>query len=81
MDKFAALADPTRRQIIELLARHAELSATEIARHFPSSPPAISQHLKVLRDANLIVMGKTGAAAYLPSESSRDGGTEWVVQK
>ncbi len=58
MDKFAALADPTRRRIIELLAGRGELSATEIAHQFPSSPPAISQHLKVLRDANLVVMEK-----------------------
>ena len=58
MDRFAALADPTRRQIIELLASRGELSATEIANQFPCSPPAISQHLKVLREANLVVMEK-----------------------
>jgi DNA-binding transcriptional ArsR family regulator len=58
MDKFAALADPTRRQIIELLASKGELSATAIAGEFSSSPPAISQHLKVLREAHLVVMEK-----------------------
>ncbi len=58
MDEFAALADPTRRHIVELLARRGELSATDIANQFPFSPPAISQHLKILREANLIVMEK-----------------------
>lgn len=55
MNTFDALADPTRRQILELLA-HREQAAGEIAEHFPISAPAISQHLKVLRDANLVTM-------------------------
>lgn len=58
MDKFAALADPTRRTIIELLARQGPLSASEICEKFPISPPAISQHLKALREANLVQMEK-----------------------
>jgi DNA-binding transcriptional ArsR family regulator len=58
MDTFAALADPTRRQIVELLARDGPISATEIVAHFPLTPPAISQHLKVLREAHLLLMDK-----------------------
>jgi DNA-binding transcriptional ArsR family regulator len=58
MDTFSALADPTRRQILELLAREGPTSATEIAERFPISPPAISQHLKVLREAHLVHMDK-----------------------
>ena len=58
MDTFAALADPTRRQIVELLARDGPISATEIAAHFPLTPPAISQHLKVLREAHLVHMDR-----------------------
>ncbi|HEY1755822.1 MAG TPA: metalloregulator ArsR/SmtB family transcription factor [Bryobacteraceae bacterium] len=50
---FAALADPTRRQIVEILAQR-ELAAGEIVEHFDFSPPAISQHLKVLREAKLV---------------------------
>jgi DNA-binding transcriptional ArsR family regulator len=46
MDVFEALAAPTRRQIIEMLASKGELSATDIYRRFDASPPAISQHLK-----------------------------------
>lgn len=58
MDKFSALADPTRRLILEMLARSGQLSATEISDQFQVSPSAISQHLKVLREANLVLMEK-----------------------
>jgi DNA-binding transcriptional ArsR family regulator len=58
MDKFHALADPTRRQIIENLAKYGQLSATEIAAQFPISPQAISQHLKILREAGLVQVEK-----------------------
>ncbi len=58
MDEFAAIADPTRRKIIELLALQGQLSATQIADHFSISAQAISQHLKVLRDAKILHMEK-----------------------
>jgi len=58
MDLFSALADPTRRGILELLAKRGPLSATEVCEKFPVSPQAISQHLKVLREANLVQMEK-----------------------
>ncbi len=58
MDKFSALADPTRRNILEMLARSGQLSATEICDNFQATPSAISQHLKVLREANLVLMEK-----------------------
>lgn len=50
---FAALADPTRREILSRLAA-GEASVTEIAAPFPISQPAISRHLKVLESAGLI---------------------------
>ena len=58
MDKFYALADPNRRKILELLASHGELSASEISEKFQVSPSAISQHLKVLREAGVVRMEK-----------------------
>ena len=58
MDMFVALADPTRRNIIELLANSGELPATAIYQNFPISPPAVSQHLKVLREVRLVEMEK-----------------------
>ncbi len=48
-----ALADPTRRTILNLLKKN-RLSAGEIAEHFDMSLPAISKHLSVLKDADLI---------------------------
>jgi DNA-binding transcriptional ArsR family regulator len=53
MDSLAALADPTRRRIIETLADGA-LSSGDIASRFAISAPAISQHLKTLRNARLV---------------------------
>lgn len=58
MDIFSALADPTRRKIMELIAKNGQLSATEISDKFEMTPPAISQHLKILREANLVKMEK-----------------------
>ena len=55
MHAFAALADPTRRRIVELLARR-ERSAGDLGRRFAISQPAISQHLRALRDAGLVRM-------------------------
>ncbi len=51
---FAALADPTRRAILERLAG-GEATVNELAAPFAISLPAISRHLKVLRRANLVV--------------------------
>ena len=55
MDSLTALADPRRRQIVQMLSR-GERSAGEIADEFAISAPAISQHLKVLREAKLVVV-------------------------
>jgi len=53
MDRFVALADPTRRRILELLWEK-ERTAGAIGELFPISAPAISQHLKTLRDSGLV---------------------------
>jgi DNA-binding transcriptional ArsR family regulator len=55
MMSFSALADPTRRRVIELLGRGA-LSAGEIAQRFTISASAVSQHLRVLRNARLVTV-------------------------
>lgn len=57
---FAALADPTRRRVLEALASGPK-AVGEIASDFPVSRPAISQHLKVLKDAGLVVDHPEGA--------------------
>jgi DNA-binding transcriptional ArsR family regulator len=53
MDVFAAVADPARREVISALAR-GDLSAGEVAALFPISRPAVSRHLRVLREAGLV---------------------------
>lgn len=50
---FGAIADPTRRAILDLL-RHRELCAGDIARNFSVSRPAIARHVRVLRQAGLL---------------------------
>ena len=53
MDALAALADPTRRRILELL-RDGELAAGDLSDEFSISRPAVSRHLRVLREAELV---------------------------
>jgi DNA-binding transcriptional ArsR family regulator len=55
---FAALADPTRRAILERLAE-GEATVNELAEPFPISVQAVSKHLKVLEGAGLIARGRT----------------------
>ena len=54
MDVAAAIADPVRREIVAMLVRR-ELTAGEIAGAFSISRPAVSRHLRVLREAGLVV--------------------------
>src|SRR3954465_1697548 len=57
---FAALADPTRREVLERLARGPQ-SVGELAQGLPVSRPAVSQHLKVLKDAGMVLDEADGA--------------------
>jgi DNA-binding transcriptional ArsR family regulator len=60
MDTFSVLAAPRRRSLVEILAHRGKLSASEICDEFDVTPQAISQHLRVLREANVIQMEKRG---------------------
>ncbi len=64
-DWFKALADPTRIQILNLLARSEEpLCVCDIVDHFPLGQPAISHHLKILRDTRFVVAERRGTFMY-----------------
>lgn len=78
MDIFTALADPTRRRIIESLAA-GETSFGELAEQFEMSRPAVSQHLKVLKDAGM-VMSRADAQRriYRLSDNSLDEIDAWL---
>jgi DNA-binding transcriptional ArsR family regulator len=81
MDTFNALAEPTRRNILEMLVAKDGISAGDIYGRFKSSPPAISQHLKVLRDAKLVRVEKRAQQRiyYINPEPMREL-EKWVHQ-
>ena len=60
IDGLSALGDPTRRAIFERLAERPQ-SVGEVAKGLPVSRPAVSQHLKVLKDAGLVTDERVGA--------------------
>ncbi|HXY24196.1 MAG TPA: metalloregulator ArsR/SmtB family transcription factor [Candidatus Acidoferrum sp.] len=62
-DVFAAVGDPTRRRVLDLLAR-GELPVRRIAAPFAMSRPAISQHLRILLDARLVHVRRDGREHY-----------------
>ena len=76
---FAALADPTRLTIIDLLAKRGELSATQISHVFSSSASAVSQHLKVLREAGLVRVEKRAQSRIYQLDTAAIAETErWL---
>lgn len=78
MDTFTALADPTRRRIIESLAA-GETSFGELADKFDMSRPAVSQHLKVLRDAGIVTArADAQRRIYRLNEDSLDELEAWL---
>jgi len=58
INAFSALSDGTRREIVRLVAKRGALSSTDISQNFQMSAPAISQHLKILREAKVLTMKK-----------------------
>ena len=77
---FAALADPTRRAILDQLT-YGEASVTELAEPFKMSLPAVSKHLRVLEQAGLLTRQKEGRVHHcrLAAEPLRDA-AEWLVR-
>lgn len=58
-DVFQAIADPTRRHVLQLLSKE-ELSIAAISAHFPISRTAVAKHLHILSDANLVKSHRKG---------------------
>lgn len=58
-EAFKALADPTRRKILDLL-KQSDLTAGEIAEHFEMTKPSISNHLNILKQADLVWVQRQG---------------------
>lgn len=77
-DVFQAIADPTRRAILELLSGQSR-TVNQIAEHFDISRPAISKHLKVLTECGLVVMRKRGRERYCEARLDKlDEVADWL---
>ncbi len=75
---FAALADPTRREILRVLAR-GEAAAGNLAGRFPISAPAVSRHLRVLEEAGLITRRIDGKHRRCRLEAARlESAMKWL---
>jgi DNA-binding transcriptional ArsR family regulator len=80
VEVFEALADPTRRKIVELLARR-ERSAGELAGHFKVSRPAVSKHLRVLRQAGVVrVRGDAQKRIYRLEPTALSEAEGWLAR-
>lgn len=77
-DVFQAIADPTRRQIIEMVARRS-LNVNEIAEKFEVSRQAVSLHVKILMECGLVVIKKQGRERYCEAKLDQlNDVAEWV---
>jgi DNA-binding transcriptional ArsR family regulator len=79
-DVFQAIADPTRRSIINMLA-HKPLNLNAVAEHFEVSRPAISKHVKILTECGLIVIKQEGRERYCQARLEKlNEVSDWVEQ-
>jgi DNA-binding transcriptional ArsR family regulator len=69
-DVFQAIADPTRRAILGLLATHV-LTVSAIAEHFNVSRPAISKHIRILEECGLVKIKQTGRERYCEAKLTK----------
>src|SRR5262245_13443327 len=79
-DVFQAIADPTRRAIIQVVARQS-MNLNAVAEHFDVSRPAISKHIKILTECGLIVINRQGREHYCePKLEKLNEVSYWVEQ-
>jgi DNA-binding transcriptional ArsR family regulator len=79
-DVFQAIADPTRRTIIDMIA-HQSLNLNAVAENFDVSRPAISKHIKILTECGLIVIRKKGRERYCEARLQKlNEVSQWVEQ-
>ncbi|HEX2532909.1 MAG TPA: metalloregulator ArsR/SmtB family transcription factor [Chitinophagaceae bacterium] len=79
-DAFQAIADPTRRAIIHLLAGQ-RMNLHSVAEHFRCSRPAVSRHMKILQECGLVVVEREGREHYCTAQLERlQEVARWVGQ-
>ena len=79
-DVFQAIADPTRRKIINMIA-HQSLNLNTVAENFHISRPAISKHIKILTECGLIVIKQQGRERYCEAKLQKlNEVSKWIEQ-
>ena len=79
-DPFQAIADPTRREIISLIARES-LHLNAIADHFAISRPAISKHIRILNECGLITIRQVGRERFCTAKLQKlKEVSDWTAQ-
>ncbi len=79
-DVFQAIADPTRREIIRLVASES-LNLNAVAQHFNVSRPAISKHIKILTECGLVTIKVRGRDHFCEAQLAKLGEVnDWVAQ-
>ena len=79
-DVFQAIADPTRREIINLLA-YKSLTLNSVAEHFEVSRPAISKHVKILTECGLVMIKQEGRERYCSANLGKlKAVADWTIQ-
>ena len=79
-DVFQAIADPTRREIINMLS-HRSLNLNSVADQFTVSRPAISKHIKILTECGLVVIKQQGRERYCEAKLDKlNDVSDWVEQ-
>ena len=79
-DVFQAIADPTRRAIINMIAQQ-PLNLNSVAENFDVSRPAISKHIKILTECGLIIMKQKGRERYCEAKlDTLNEVSDWVEQ-
>jgi DNA-binding transcriptional ArsR family regulator len=78
---FAALADPTRRQLFTLLGERGEASATDLARELPVTRQAVQKHLALLAAAQLVATRRAGREVlYRPTPAPMSSAMAWMAE-
>ena len=79
-DVFQAIADPTRREIINIIAKHS-VNLNAVAENFNISRPAISKHIRILTECGLISIRQRGRERYCEVNfRSLEGVAQWIDQ-
>ncbi|MCW4470151.1 metalloregulator ArsR/SmtB family transcription factor [Flavobacterium sp. MFBS3-15] len=79
-DVFQAIADPTRREIINMLAKK-QMTVNAVAEHFSMTRPAVSKHLRILAECGLVTMRQEGRERFCRAHFDKlKEVSEWVAR-